>query len=84
MHLLKKYEVSLSAIKFNEFFLSAGVLEIKTRKSRSKGINSFKSLTGFSLKFGKNLILPQNQLETSPHYFEDKFSDLLDFLHLIR
>ncbi len=80
-HLLKKFKVPISAKKLNQILISNGILEIKTRKSKS-GEKSFKSLTEKGLEFGKNLISPHNQLETQPHYFEIKFRNLLDLVKL--
>ena len=90
-HLLKKFEVGISAKKLNLILLSEGYLEIKTRKSTGSFIDektkekkpklrTFKSLTEKGLEFGKNVISPHNQLETSPHYFEDKFKELIKSL----
>jgi phage regulator Rha-like protein len=80
-HLLKKFKVGISAKKLNQILISNGILQIKTRKSKS-GEKSFKSLTEKGLEFGKNLISPHNQLETQPHYFEIKFRNLLDLVKL--
>jgi hypothetical protein len=89
--LLKKFGVKMSAQKFNKLLISAGILEVKTRKSSKyrtekdvEGkevkipiMKEFKSLTEKGLEFGKNVISPKNQLETQPYYFESKFSELL-------
>jgi hypothetical protein len=37
----------------------------------------FYSLTEKGLEFGKNLISPKNERETQPHFFEDKFLELV-------
>jgi len=92
-HLLKKFEVEISAKKLNLILISEGYLEIKTRKSTGSFIDektkekkpklrTFKSLTEKGLEFGKNVISPHNQLETSPHYFENKFEELIEALEL--
>jgi hypothetical protein len=88
--LLKKFKVGISAKKLNQILISNGILEIKTRKSTKKELNengeeiekirTFKSLTEKGLEFGKNLISPHNQLETQPHYFENKFQELINEL----
>ncbi|EJF05960.1 hypothetical protein ThvES_00019790, partial [Thiovulum sp. ES] len=89
-------DVGMSAQKFNKLLISAGILEVKTRKSSKykteKDVNGkevkipilkeFKSLTEKGLKFGKNVISPKNQLETQPYYFESKFPELLKLLGL--
>jgi hypothetical protein len=72
--------------------ISEGYLEIKTRKStgslldeetkeKKPKLRTFKSLTEKGLEFGKNVISPHNQLETQPHYFENKFEELISRLH---
>jgi ribosomal protein L7/L12 len=95
-HLLKKFDVKMSAQKFNKLLISAGFLEIKTRKSskyrtekdengnekKIQILKTFKSLTEKGLEFGKNMISEKNQLETQPHYFENKFSELLKILEI--
>ncbi len=43
-------------------------------------IREFKSLTEKGLKFGKNLINPNNELQTQPHYFESSFAELLKLI----
>jgi hypothetical protein len=90
--LLKKFKVGVSAKKLNQILISNGILEIKTRKSTKKELNengeeiekirTFKSLTEKGLEFGKNLISPHNQLETQPHYFENKFQKLINELEI--
>jgi len=90
-HLLKKFEVGVSAKKLNLTLLEKGYLEIKTRKSTGSFIDEktkekkpkmreFKSLTEKGLEFGKNIVSPQNQRETQPHYFETKFKELLELI----
>ncbi|EJF07812.1 KilA-N domain-containing protein [Thiovulum sp. ES] len=94
--LLEKFEIKISVQQFNKEMISAGFLETKTRKSSKYRtekdvdgkevkipiLKEFKSLTEKGLKFGKNLISPKNQLESQPHYFESKFSELLNILGL--
>jgi len=80
-HLLKKFEVGISAKDMNLILIEKGVLEVLERSSRDRnGVKTFKSLTEKGLEFGKNLISPHNQLETQPHYFESKFEDLLELI----
>jgi hypothetical protein len=76
--------------------ISAGFLEIKTRKSSKYRtekdvdgkevkipiLKEFKSLTEKGLEFGKNMISPKNQLESQPHYFENRFSELLKIIEI--
>jgi prophage antirepressor-like protein len=92
--LLEKFGVKISVQQFNKLMISAGFLETKTRKSSKYRtekdengkevkipiLKEFKSLTEKGLEFGKNMISPKNQLETQPHYYENRFSQLLRFL----
>lgn len=76
--LLKKNDVGISAKAFNNLLLSHGFLEEKQRPSRKGGIKTFKSLTARGLKYGKNIISPANPRETAPHYFANKFPELIE------
>jgi ribosomal protein L7/L12 len=94
--LLEKFEIKISVQQFNKKMISAGFLETKTRKSSKYRtekdvdgkevkipiLKEFKSLTEKGLQFGKNMISPKNQLESQPHYFENKFSELLKILQI--
>jgi ribosomal protein L7/L12 len=94
--LLEKFEIKISVQQFNKKMISAGFLETKSRKSSKYRtekdvdgkevkipiLKTFKSLTEKGLEFGKNMISEKNQLETQPHYFENKFSELLKILQL--
>lgn len=76
--LLKKYALGISAAKFNSYMIDAGFLEIKTRKS-TKDKNKerqFKALTAKGLKYGENVVSPQNQREVQPLYYIDTFEEL--------
>lgn len=75
--LLKEHRVQIGAKTFNEFLIQQGLLEVKERPSRGNGVKYFKSLTEAGTEFGKNLISPNNPRETAPHYFPNKFVDLL-------
>jgi phage anti-repressor protein/ribosomal protein L7/L12 len=94
--LLEKFEIKISVQQFNKKMILAGFLETKTRKSSKYRtekdvdgkevkipiLKEFKSLTEKGLEFGKNMISPKNQLESQPHYFEKKFSQLLELLQI--
>ncbi|MEV3051584.1 hypothetical protein ABNE24_12410 [Paenibacillus larvae] len=76
--LLKKNDIGISAKAFNTLLLSHGFLEEKQRPSRKGGIKTFKSLTARGLKYGKNIISPAGPRETQPHYFANKFPELIE------
>jgi len=74
--LLKKFKVGMSAQVMNRKLVEKGILEHCKRKS-AKGEKAFLSITEEGAPFGKNLVCPQNPRETQPHWYEDKFTDLL-------
>jgi phage anti-repressor protein len=76
--LLKEHGSSLSAVKANTILVALGVLEEMTRPGSKGGVHKFKALTEEGQKYGKNLISPQNERETQPHYFTTTFPSLLD------
>lgn len=80
--LLRKFNRSESIYKFNKRMLELGYLEEKTRVSRksSNGLKKFKAITEKGLEFGENMVNPNNELETQPHYYESKFGELLSIL----
>jgi len=90
--LLKKFNVGMSANKFNKLLIEKGFLEIQKRKSSKTETNEkgekipiykeFKSITKKGEEFGKNKVSTQNQLQTQPHYFENKFEELLEIIRI--
>ena len=82
--LLKEHAYDLSARKVNETLLDLELLEVRTRPStKTEGkIKKFKSLTDEGLRFGKNLISPQNPKETQPHFFdnEELFDEMMSLV----
>ena len=73
--------MKISAKNINLILLEKGILQTLERKSsKSEEVKEFKSLTEKGLKFGKNIVSPQNQRETQPHYFENKFEELLKLI----
>lgn len=76
--LLKTNKVDLSARKANQILLDLGMIEIKTRKSTtSNKVKEFKCVTEKGLKYGCNLVNPNNPMEMTPHWFDYKFPALL-------
>ena len=78
--LLENFGKPMSAQKFNIISIERGFIQELTRPSTTKGTKTFKSLTEKGLKFGKNLTSPQNPRETTPHYYHETFSELLELL----
>ena len=79
--LLSQFSAGVNARKFNELLSAKGFLETKTRQSTS-GTKAFKCITEKGLKYGKNLTSDKNQKETQPHWYVNKFTELLNELGL--
>lgn len=73
--LLKQFNVNMSAVKFNKLLLEKGIIAESERKSSKGLMKKFKTIV--NTEYGKNLINPKNPKEVQPHYYEDKFSELL-------
>jgi len=74
--LLSEYGVPLTAAAFNKQLNAIGILEQRTRRSRS-GPKQFWCITDTGEPFGKNLTSPQSPRETQPHWYRDHFVELL-------
>lgn len=81
-YLLSQRKNPVNVIQFNLKMMANGYLEEKERPSRSKGMAKFKCLTESGLEFGENKNSPNNALETQPHYYDDKFDELLGKLSI--
>lgn len=81
-YLLSQRKNPVNVIQFNLRMIANGYLEEKERPSRSKGTAKFKCLTESGLEFGENKNSPNNALETQPHYYDDKFDELLGKLSI--
>ena len=82
--LLKQYKIDESAQSVNRKLNEAGILERKSRQSSKGKIKEFWSITEKGQLYGKNLISPQNQRESQPHYYEDTFLEMLSEVGLLR
>ena len=79
--LLKLNNAGISAIKFNKIALAAGFLELKTRKGTS-GNHKFYSISDKGAEYGENDTSLKNPNQTQPHWYDDKFQELLRILLL--
>ncbi|MEV3587673.1 hypothetical protein ABNE08_23255, partial [Paenibacillus larvae] len=82
--LLKKHKIPIGAAKFNTLLIKHGLLEEKERPSSKGKIKLFKSLTDKGLEYGKNIISYANSRETAPHYYANKFPELIKQVGLER
>ncbi len=78
--LLKKHSVGMSVVKFNEKLMDKGYLVEDTRKGASK-LHKFKVITGKGLEYGENVVSPKNQNETQPHWYDEKFEELINIIN---
>lgn len=78
--LMKANDIKGTAATINVRLEMHGFLEKKTRAGQS-GEKSFWSVTEAGQKYGKNLTSPQNQRETQPHWYRDKFLDLMSTIN---
>lgn len=75
--LLREHGLSHSAAAVNQMLHEAGILESRTRKSAKGALKHFWCLTDAGQHYGKNVVSPQSPRETQPHYYRDRFIDLL-------
>lgn len=73
--LLEDCGFKISARAFNKIALADGWLEKLTRKSTTKEIKEFLSITEKGLRYGKNIISPTSPRETQPHWYVDSFKE---------
>lgn len=79
-HLLKEHGAKFGAVNANKILFEIGILEKQERESTKVAgeMREFWSLTQAGLEFGKNLVNHNNPRQTQPHYYVDKFPELLD------
>lgn len=66
-----------SAAKANQALHRAGLLEQKTRMSRSGEEKRYWCVTEAGLKYGKNVTHPNSPLETQPHWYVSKADEIV-------
>lgn len=77
--LLKSHCVGLSARKFNELAVKAGLLELKERKGTTK-VHKYCEITKKGLAYGENDINKKNMNQTQPHWYDSKFGEVLEII----
>ena len=80
--LLNEHDIGVSAVTANKMLARSGMLEEMTRPSSKGTVKKFWSVTEAGQKYGKNVTSPSNPKETQPHWYRDKFRDLVR-LHLV-
>ena len=66
-----------SAAKANQALHRAGLLEQKTRLSRTGEEKLYWCVTELGLKYGKNVTHPNSPLETQPHWYVSKADEIV-------
>ena len=69
-----------SAAKANQALHRAGLLEQKTRLSRTGEEKLYWCVTELGLKYGKNVTHPNSPLETQPHWYVKKANEIIDII----
>jgi len=75
--LLKERGLQISSREFNARAIEKGFLCEMERKSKHGAKKFFKSITKKGLPFGENQVSPHNPNSTQPHWYVDKFDELL-------
>lgn len=75
--LLEIHGSPMSAIAFNKRLVTLGLLEEQQRNGKGKTVHKFKAISEAGLRYGKNIVSTQNERETQPHWYPDKFKELL-------
>ena len=78
-NLLKLHDVAISTVKANKILVALGLLAEKERPSAKYAgkMKKYKALTGQGLRYGVNVENPSSPGQTTPHYFNDTFGELL-------
>lgn len=75
--LLKERGLQISSREFNTRAIEKGFLCEMERKSKHGAKKFFKSITKKGLSFGENQVSPHNPNSTQPHWYVEKFDELL-------
>ncbi|HHN5367810.1 TPA: Rha family transcriptional regulator [Escherichia coli] len=75
--LLTEHGVKLSSQKAYARLAELGIVEQKTRTS-TRGEKHYWCLTEAGLEYGKNLTSPGNPRQTQPHFYEARFTQLIE------
>lgn len=80
--LLKKRGLTISTVRFNKELFDAGILEKGKRKNSRGEDKSFWVISDAGLEYGKNITHPDNPREVAPHWYDEKFDELLKLIGL--
>lgn len=77
--LLRKHNAGISVIKFNELLRGKGFLAKTMRKGKTRD-HRYNFITAKGRKFGENVVSPRSPNETQPHWYDEKFDELLSII----
>lgn len=75
--LLREHGIALKVPAFNQLLKAHGYLKRMTRQNSKRETVEFWSVTDKGLAFGKNLTSPSNPRETQPHWYVERFAELV-------
>ncbi|SEE39622.1 Rha family transcriptional regulator [Pseudomonas coleopterorum] len=78
--LLKEQGIRSTARVFNRHLESRGIIKKCQRNSAKRGVVEFWSITEKGLHFGKNLTSPNSPRETQPHWYVERFAELVELI----
>ena len=78
--LLCLHDHTISALRFNQMLERFGLLTKIERRSSNGGAKSFWVVTEPGLEYGKNITSQHSPRETQPHWYVDRFGDLLELI----
>lgn len=79
-YLLKQHGIGMSAAAFNKVCHAQGLLDRQSRTSTKGKEVDFWCITHAGLEYGKNVTSPQSPRQTQPHWYDDRFEELLIML----
>ena len=75
--LLKEHDIGVGVVTANKMLAKAGVIQEMTRPSSKGTSHKFWSVTDIGREYGKNVVSASNPKETQPHWYKDKFKELV-------
>ena len=80
-YLLKKYGCNISASTFNICAHSAGLIKKMERKGKGNITKTWWALDELGKEFGEDLVSDKCPSQTQIHWYDDKFTQVLDNIH---
>ena len=77
--LLRKHNAGMSVIKFNELLRGKCFLAETMRKGKTRD-HKYNFITAKGREYGENVVSPRSPNETQPHWYDEKFDELLSII----